>query len=94
MSSLDKIDGIGTFTITASGIVAEIPYSIGRRDYIQISNNSAVDVKILPSVDSLLAEGFLIKASGGVFSDYTNAPIYIQSTAAEALIHIYERKNK
>lgn len=94
MSTLDKIDGVGTFVITASGIPEEIPCSIGRRDYIKIYNNSAVDVKILPSSAVPLSEGFLIKATTGTFSDNTNAPIFIQSTAAEAVIHIYERKDK
>ena len=94
MTIQDKIDGIGTFVVTASGTATEIPYSIGRRDYIQITNNSAIDIKILPGSTSSISDGFLIGATGGVFTDNTNAPIYIQSTAADAVVHIYERKNR
>jgi hypothetical protein len=91
----DRVDGIGTFVMTVtSGIAEEIPCSIGRRDYIKIYNNSAVDVKILPDAATSITEGFLIKAATGTFYDNTNAPIYIQSTAASADVHIYERKDR
>ena len=94
MNIRERIDGAGTFVVTASGVPLEIPCSIGRRDYIKIYNNSAVDVKILSDADTNLSDGFLIKATDGTFSDSTTAPLYIQSTAADAIIHIYERKNK
>ena len=89
-----KIDEISTFSVTASGTAALVSCTIGYRNYIKVANNSAVDVVILSSVDTSVADGFTVKASGGLFEDFTGASIYIQSTAADTPVDIYERKSK
>ena len=88
----DKIDGIGVSVITASGTITEIPTTIGRRDYIKISNNGAVNIELFPSITA--SDGFTVLATGGLFEDNTNAPIFIKSAGADVTIDVYERKNR
>lgn len=88
------VDAVSTFSITASGTVTLIPSNLGRRDYIKVYNNDTVAVRICSSTLASGTAGFYVKASGGTFEDYTNAPLYIVSTGANAVVSIYERKNK
>ena len=92
MARQEKIDGIGVSVVTATSTITEIPTTIGRRDYIKILNNSSVIVKIFPS--AIATDGFTIAATGGVFEENTNAPIFIQSTGVDTPVDVYERKNR
>ena len=90
-----KIDTALTSTVTVSGTVVALPETtLGRRSYIKVINVGGVEVEILSSATQSVGEGYPVAASGGIFTEETNAPLYIVSTGAASEVRIYERASK
>lgn len=90
-----KIDTVKTSSITVSGTVTSLPEtSLGRRDYIKVTNVGGVEVEILSSANQSVGDGYPLAASGGEFEAETNATLYIVSTGAASELRVFERATK
>lgn len=90
--SRDKIQ-ITPMTVTSVHQLVP-PLPLGRRNYIKIKNEGAVDVAVVLASGITSASGYIIKASGGEFEDNTDAVMYIVSTGAGSNVRVYERSER
>lgn len=87
------VDSVLTSSVTASGTATLIP-TLGRRSHIKIKNVGTVEISVTTSLDDLASVGYPVAASGGEFTDNTNAQLYVISTGANSEVRIYERADR
>lgn len=91
----DSKDIIRTSVVTAGSTPSLLAGAIfGRRSNIKVINMGAVDVSLVTTSGSSAADGYIIKASGGVFEDNTDGVLYIVSTGADSEVRVYERSSR
>lgn len=91
----DGRDRIKTTAMSVTSVHQLVPPSpLGRRSSIKIKNEGSVDVAIVTASGVGHTAGYIIEASGGVFEDDTDAPMYIVSTAGASDVRVYEKAER
>ena len=91
----DSNDKAQTTGMTVSGTADLLPPNpLGRRNYIKVKNEGAVDVAITTATGVAHADGIIVDANGGEWEDSTDAILYIVSTGADSNVRVYERSSK
>lgn len=91
----DSRDIIRTTALTASSTPSLLAGpTVGRRSNVKVINIGSVDVALVTTSGSLVADGYIIKANGGKFEDNTDGVLYIVSTGANSEVRVYERSSR